>query len=497
MTTRSGRVNTLRARHGKLSGMAKLTVALATAFLLTITSATAASGQTQMPLIESQYNCSAAQAAFDGRPQPVVLGETATVQLAAECFLVVGVVATPGERLTLTYLSGQYDQINLAFYQPVARPGQAFGDPPDARLGTPTQAVRVPGSGEPQMVLIALQGVGGPDQGSAAIRIEGDAPPPATTVAPTTAVPVETTVAEGSPSLEDTEDVGRTDSGAVDDEGFPNAADDEGFPNAQDDTGFPQLADDVTGEDGTAVGAADSGDEPSTAGDPLPWWVVAITVLVAGFSATWLLAQASKRRRHRSILAPWDRPVVTWTMQHSAPTGSCSSNARAVVDPTDDGSLDGYAVSALFTLPASGKRTRSTIGDPLLAQLENLWLTAGSGEELRSAVDTFVNNLCRQLDQSGPGTDATLLVEMTKYDVAVDGDVYACTDGEWQRYPHWTQAPGVEADEYAQHNLVQVAALGMAVTTAEEWHERADELTEVIRLLIEERRAPVGLWVFH
>ena len=114
--------------------MAKLTVALATAFLLTITSATAASGQTQMPLIESQYNCSAAQAAFDGRPQPVVLGSTATVQLAAECFLVVGVVATPGERLTLTYLSGQYDQINLAFYQPVARPGQAFGDAVDVRF---------------------------------------------------------------------------------------------------------------------------------------------------------------------------------------------------------------------------------------------------------------------------------------------------------------------------------------------------------------------------
>ncbi len=476
--------------------MAKLTVALTTAFLLTVASASAASGQTQMPLIESQYNCSAAQAAFDGLPQPVVMGETTTVQLATECFLVVGVIATPGERLSLTYLSGQYERINLAFYQPVARPGQAFGDPPDARLGTPTSAVRVPGSGEPQMVLVALQGVGGPDQGTAAIRIEGDAPTPATTVAPSTSAapqttaPVETTIAEAEPSSEQSESVD------VDDSGFPNAGDDSGFPNAGDDSGFPEAADDDASA-ATEPGAGDSDGAGSQEGDALPWWLVALTVVFAGFSATWLLAQASKRRRHRSIVAPWDRPVVTWTMQHTAPTGSCSSNARAVVDTSDDGSLDGYAVSALFTLPASGKRTRSTIGDPLLAQLENLWLTGGSGEELRSAVNTFVNNLCRKLDQGGIGTEATLLVEMTKYDVAVEGDVYACADGEWRMYPHWTQAPDVEADEYAQHNLVQVAALGMAVTTSEEWHERADELTEVISLLIEERRAPVGLWVFH
>ena len=473
--------------------MARFAVALT--LLLTVSALVGApvgAQQDDYPLLASRYNCSSAQSQFGGQPQPAVLGETITVELARDCFLAVGVDARAGDALRLTYLSGQFDEINLAFYESSARPGDSFGDPANARLGDPTTAVRVPGSGESRLVLIALQGVGGPATGTAAIRIDGDAGAPATT-APTTAAPPATAATTEAP-VASSDDVDTSDPGdgadGIDDAGFPDATvDDSGFPDAGvdgenivDDSGFPA--------------AAAPGEPPTSAtGDDLPWWLVAVTVVLAGVSAVWLMAQAAKRRRG-VIVAPWDRPTVTWTMQHAPPTGSCSSNARALVDLDDDGSLEGYTVSALFTLPGTGKRSRSTIGDPLLAQLENLWLTGGSGEELRSAVDTFVNNLCHRLDQRGTPTDATLLVELTRYDVAVDGDVYACTDGEWRRFPHWSQAPDVPADQHAQHNLVQVAALGASESSAAEWRERSGELTEVIARLIENRRAPVGLWVF-
>ena len=478
--------------------MARITVALTTMLaVVALAGSAVAAQQSEYPLLASQYNCAGAQAEFGGQPQPAVLGETVAVELGTDCFLALGVVVAPGDRLQLTYLSGQYDEINLAFYEATAPPGASFGDPDNARLGVPTTAVRVPGSGQSRLVLLALQGVGGPAAGTAAIRIDGELATPPTTVAPASTAAPESTTAPTTTAVDGTD----TDAGAGDDSGFPDATvavDDSGFPATEtegssevDDSGFPAAAADVGSE-----GEADSSPAPATpTDDSLPWWIVASTVLLAGGSAVWLMAQASRRRR-RAIVAPWDRPMISWTMQHSPPTGSCSSNARALVDPADDGSLEGYTVSALFTLPGSGKRTRSTIGDPLLAQLENLWLTGGSGEELRSAVDTFVNNLCNRLVQLGTGVDSTLLVELTRYDVVVDGDVYACADGEWRVYPHWTQAPGVLADEHAQHNLVQVAALGVAESSATEWHERSGELTEVIARLIENRRAPVGLWVF-
>lgn len=449
--------------------------------------------QDEYPLLASRYNCSSAQSQFGGQPQPAVLGETITVELATDCFLAVGVQAVPGDTLRLTYLSGQFDEINLAFYESSARPGASFRDPANARLGVPTAAATVPGLGASRLVLVALQGVGGPASGTAAIRIDGSQAPPATS-APTTASPPTTSAPATTAAPTATHD------DAVDE------SDDAGFPNAtEDDSGFPDADDTATETEDSAIESAATDDsgfpgqsapaDPVATDDSLPWWLVATTVLLAGGSAVWLMAQAAKRRRG-TIVAPWDRPMISWTMQHAPPTGSCSSNARALVDTDDDGSLEGYTVSALFTLPGSGKRSRSTIGDPLLAQLENLWLTGGSGEELRSAVDTFVNNLCHRLDQRGTPTDATLLAELTRYDVVVDGDVYACTDGEWRMYPHWTQAPGVPADEHAQHNLVQVAALGVAESSATEWRERSGELTEVIARLIENRRAPVGLWVF-
>jgi hypothetical protein len=193
--------------------------------------------------------------------------------------------------------------------------------------------------------------------------------------------------------------------------------------------------------------------------------------------------------------APWERAVVRWTLQHAAPTGTCSSNARVVVDPDDDGSLADYTITELFTLPTIKRRMRSTAGDQLLTQFDTLWANGGSGAELRSAVDAFVNALGHHLDAKKVPGDATLLTELTKRDVRLSSGLHACADGTWQPFATVGDVPDLPSGEL-QHDLVQVVVLASGDSPDRSWIDRSDELGEAVAGLIESRRAPAGLWVF-
>jgi hypothetical protein len=196
-----------------------------------------------------------------------------------------------------------------------------------------------------------------------------------------------------------------------------------------------------------------------------------------------------------AVAPPWERATVRWTLQHSPPTGTCSSNARVVVDPDDDGSLASYNISELFTLPTIKRRMRSTAGDQLLTQFDTLWANGGSGPELRSAVDVFANSLCRHLDAKKVPGDATLLSELTKSDVRLSSGLHACADGTWQPFATVGDVPDLPTGEL-QHDLVQVVVLAANGEEEAPWIERSEELTEAITTLIATRRAPAGLWVF-
>lgn len=463
--------------------------AAAIALLLLIAPADAAA-QSGSPLLGNENNCSEAQDAFGGQPQPASAGQNVSVQLATECFLVVSIEARAGQTISLSYVSGQYSSLNIAFYEAAAPPGGAFSDPPDVRLGTTGTSRPVPGDGG-QTVMVALQGVGGPRTGSSSIRLDlVDAPPPTTTttvppstVPPTTVPP--TTVGPTSTVLPST---AAPTSAAV-----PTTAPATIPATVPTSVAGGSAEPSTDGQTAAAVETSTPDEPPATAesdGRGIPWWVLGVAV---GGAIAWLTASAIRARRPAAPL-PWDRSVLTWTLQHTPPTGSCSSSARALVDPDDDGTLAGYTISTLFALPSSGKKIRATIGDPLLAQLEALWATQPSGAELRSAVDAYVNALCHHLDKK-VRPSATLLAELTKADVVVHGQVHACVDGGWQMFEGWRDVPELPAGQ-VQHDIVQVAVLGVGAPESNSWLDRVDAISDAITALIDTRRAPAGLWVF-
>ncbi len=439
-----------------------------------------------IPLLDDPLNCAQAQAPFDG-PQPVAADDTSTVQLSTECFLVVGLELTGGEPVGLTYLSGQFDSLNIAFYLPGAAPGASFHDPSNAVLGEPTTRGVVPGTGAVS-VIVAIQGVGGPSLGTAAVRIDTGVPAVATTTTTTTttteAPETTTTEAPATTTTEASEAASPT----------TTTTSTVAAPTSDE----PTTTTAVAAETESTIAPSDpDGDEPDPAtpiDDGLPLWLVALTLVAAVGAIAWLLQRLRSARRPK-VAAPWERPVISWTLQHSPPTGSCSSNAKAIVHPDDDGSLDTYRVTELFAVPTTGKRTRTVIGDPLLAQLETLYAGRGTGEELRSAVDAFVNTLTSQLEGKRVEPGAALLVELRQENAALVGDTYACTGGRWTRYERWQEIP--EVDNPAQHDIVQVAVLGPpGAGDASSWEDRHDALTESFTSLIADRRAPAGLWVF-
>ena len=460
-----------------------------------------------IPLLDDPLNCAQAQAPFDG-PQPVSADDTSTVQLSTGCFLVVGLDLAGGEQVGLTYLSGQFDSLNIAFYLPNAAPGDSFHDPANATLGVPTTRGVVPGTGTVP-VIVAIQGVGGPNLGTAAVRIDTGAPVATTTTTTTTTSTTTTTEAPETTTTTaavTTTTEAPTTTEAAETTTTTTAADDAAIPaDADDDAaadGEPAGdGDDAADSEGSAVEDRENDDAADNAAgvgtnpidDGLPWWLVALTVLAAIGAIAWLV-QRIRASRTPKTPAPWERPVISWTMQHSAPTGSCSSNARAIVNAGDDGSLDAYRVTEIFAVPTAGKRTRTVIGDPLLAQLETLYAGRGTGEELRSAVDAFVNTLTKQLDNKKVPADAAVLVELRQENAALIGETYACTNGAWTHYDRWQEIPQIENP--AQHDIVQVAVLGAPSAEADDWAGRQNDLTQSFTALISERRAPAGLWVF-
>lgn len=440
----------------------------------------------RIPLLDDPLNCAQAQAPFDG-PQPVSADDTSTVQLSTGCFLVVGLDLAGGEQVGLTYLSGQFDSLNIAFYLPNAAPGDSFHDPANATLGVPTARGAVPGTGTVS-IIVAIQGVGGPNLGTAAIRIDTGVPVPTTTTSTTTSTTTtSTTTTTEAPETTTTEVAEATTTTTAADEAAAPADTDDGAADEDD----AADTDDAVVDDDAADAAAGVGANPID--DGLPWWLVALTVVAAVGAIAWLV-QRIRASRTPKTPAPWERPVISWTMQHSPPTGSCSSNARAIVNADDDGSLDAYRVAEIFAVPTAGKRTRTVIGDPLLAQLETLYAGRGTGEELRSAVDAFVNTLVKQLDNKKVPADAAVLVEMRQENAALIGATYACTNGSWTHYERWQEIPQIENP--AQHDIVQVAVLGAPNAEAEDWAGRQSDLTQSFTALIADRRSPAGLWVF-
>ncbi len=477
-----------RCQTGPMGRYRSVVVSVVSAFALLLSDGAMAAAQ-DIPLLDDPLNCAQAQAPFDG-PQPVAADDTSTVQLSTECFLVVGLELTGGEPVGFTYLSGQFDSLNIAFYLPGAAPGASFHDPANAVLGEPTARGVVPGNG-PASIIVAIQGVGGPSLGTAAVRIDTGVPAVATTTTTTTtteapettttttteAPATTTTTTEASEASSPTTTTTSTVVAATSDEPTTTTA----VATETESTVAP------TDPDG------DEPDPPAPIDDGLPLWLVALTVLLAVGAIAWLL-QRLRAARTPKVAAPWERPVISWTLQHSPPTGSCSSNAKAIVHPDDDGSLDTYRVAELFAVPTSGKRTRTVIGDPLLAQLETLYAGRGTGEELRSAVDAFVNTLTSQLEGKRVDVGAALLVELRQENAALVGDTYACTSGRWTHYERWQEIP--EVDNPAQHDIVQVAVLGPPGDGFASWGDRHDTLTESFTSLIADRRAPAGLWVF-
>ncbi|NNC79984.1 MAG: hypothetical protein HKN94_07500 [Acidimicrobiales bacterium] len=479
---------------------------VALAFLLLAVPAAAAQSS---PLLGNEFNCSDDQAAFPGG-QPAPVGATVAVELSTSCYLVLLTTVEGGQVVNITYVSGPFDTLNVAFYLAGAGPGESFNNPPNAELGTPWGGRAVPGSGL-QTVYIVLQGAGGPATGSASVRVGTRAPnattttAPATTVAPTTAAPTTATPTTVAPSTTatDTGDASDTASSttvatettiaptstvvAISPDDGSDAGDDQ--VDATDDA----AQDESSATDTTVVGAADGGsgtDGSDTSGFSAWWWLIPVAGLAAAGAV-----YAVKGSLIGGVAAPWERTVITWTLQHAAPTGTCSSNARVIVDPNDDGSLAPYSISELFTLPTIKRRMRSTAGDQLLTQFDTLWANGGSGPELRSAVDVFANSLCRHLDSKKVPGDATLLAELTKSDVRLGGGLHACADGNWQPFATVGDVPDLPAGEL-QHDLVQVVVLASDGQEETPWADRSEELTEAITGLIETRRAPAGLWVF-
>jgi hypothetical protein len=469
---------------GRIRALAILVATILVALVLDA----GAAGAQDIPLLDDPLNCTQAQEPFDG-PQPVTANDTSTVQLSTQCFLVVGLEVPAGEAIGFTYLSGQFDSLNIAFYLPPSAPGASFHDPPNVLLGVPSARGSVPGNGTVS-VIVAIQGVGGPNLGTAAVRVDtGDLPPSTTTTSTTTTTVAETTTTTTeAPTTTTTPATTEAPTTTADASTSTTTVE----ADAEQTTTVSEEAD-TTDEQNDDDAGASVGEAPAV-DDGLPLWLVLLTVAAAVVAIGWLIRTALSKRNGAAVAAPWERPVISWTLQHSAPTGSCSSDARAIVDEDDDGSLDAYAVARLFSLPATGKRTRTSIGDPLLAQLETLYAGRGTGVELRSAVDAFVNTLTRHLETKKVPLNSTLLAELRLENAALIGETYACIDGQWRHYERWQEIPAI--DNPAQHNIVQVVVLATGRTEVSEWTDRNDELSETISSLIAERRAPAGLWVF-